>query len=180
MLTNIRRNDQKDSNETVDLIKAGELYIRDLGYITPTYLKAVIKASAYFLNRLPSQANIYTHEKEHFDWKTIDRRFTKSNLQTLELNVLIYKEHQSPCRLVIERVDDQEYEKRLKKAHQSAKSRGVGISDEHKIRCRYNAFITNVDKDILPGQTIRKIYYLRWQIELVFKTWKSFFEIHRF
>jgi len=26
---------------------------------------------------------------------------------------------------------------------------------------------------------VRKTYYLRWQIELVFKTWKSFFHIDK-
>ena len=39
-------------------------------------------------------------------------------------------------------------------------------------------FITNVSAEILPAQSIRKTYYLRWQVELVFKTWKSFFRIN--
>lgn len=44
---------------------------------------------------------------------------------------------------------------------------------------RYNTFITNVCCSILPVAVIRKTYYLRWQIELVFKTWKSFFRIDK-
>jgi IS4 transposase len=36
-----------------------------------------------------------------------------------------------------------------------------------------------VDREILPIEKIRRTYYLRWQIELVFKTWKSFFEINK-
>ena len=66
-LTNIKRNDQKDSMETVNLLSKGGLYIRDLGYITPTYLKAIVTEEAYFLNRLPAQINIYTLEKELLD-----------------------------------------------------------------------------------------------------------------
>ncbi len=34
-------------------------------------------------------------------------------------------------------------------------------------------------REILPYKKVRKTYYLRWQIELVFKTWKSFFEINK-
>lgn len=37
----------------------GELYIRDLGYVTPTYLKAVIQKGASFLNRNPMDKYLY-------------------------------------------------------------------------------------------------------------------------
>ncbi|MFT3947606.1 MAG: transposase [Agriterribacter sp.] len=59
-----------------------------------------------------------------------------------------------------------------------AKSKGVGISKEHKKKLHYNIYITNVEADILPASEIRRTYYLLWQIELVFKTWKSFFRIN--
>ena len=81
--------------------------------------------------------------------------------------------------MIIERVHEDEYKKRLKKAELRAKSLKVGVSKDHKIRCRYNAFITNVEKRILPIDKIRKTYHLRWQIELVFKTWKSFLHINK-
>ena len=97
----------------------------------------------------------------------------------MEMKVFIYKKDMIPCRLMIARVSDEEYVKRLKHAKNLAKSQGVGLSDKHRARCRYNAFITNVDSKILPLKKIREIYYLRWQIELVFKTWKSFFEINK-
>lgn len=54
--------------------------------------------------------------------------------------------------MIIEWVGNYKYRKRLHKAAESAKSRGVGVSDDHK---------------------------MRWQIELVFKSWKSFFEINK-
>lgn len=177
-LTNIRRNDQKDSNETLGLLAKGSLNIRDLGYITPSYLKAVIKEEAFFLNRMPPQASIYgAQSKKQITWKDIHREFNKTKSSAIELKVLLYEKHQIPCRLIIEKLDNATHKQRLKKAKNSAKSRGVGLSDDHRIRCGYNTFITNVDKDILPIENIRKAYYLRWQIELVFKTWKSFFEI---
>lgn len=177
-LTSIKRNDQKDSKETIDLITKSSLNIRDLGYITPSYLQAIIKKEAFFLNRIPPKASIYDPvNKKQITWKDIGRKFNKTKAAALELDILLYEKYLIPCRLIIEKLDDKAYKKRLKKAENSAKSRGVGLSDEHKIRCRYNTFITNVDKKILPIEKIRKAYYLRWQIELVFKTWKSFFEI---
>lgn len=178
-LTNIKNNDQKESNQTIGSICKGNLYIRDLGYITPTYLKAVMGEIAFYLNRLPGQANLYMPDKKPIDWASIHNKFNKTGIMAMDMDVLVYKKEQIACRLVIERVSESEYKKRLKNAINSAKSRGVGISKTHKIRCHYNTFITNVDKKTLPTEAIRRTYYLRWQVELVFKTWKSFFEINK-
>lgn len=37
----------------------------------------------------------------------------------------------------------------------------------------YSAFITNVPIEILSAEIIGTIYQLRWEIELIFKQWKS-------
>jgi Transposase DDE domain len=178
-LTKGTRNDQQDSKETLDLISKGDLHIRDLGYITPTYLKDIIDKKAYFLNRLPSQINVYSLEKELINWSEVHHKLKKSKDNTLDIDVLIYEKDLLKCRLLIEPVSDQEYRKRLERAKQLAKSQGTSVSEKHKIKCRYNTFITNIDRSILPIEKIRKSYYIRWQIELIFKTWKSFFEINK-
>ena len=178
-LTKSTRNDQQDSKEGIGLISEGALYIRDLGYITPTYLKAITGKGAYFLNRAPSKANIYMPENKLLDWKKIHRKLQRTVAGVLDMDVMLYEKERLPCRLIIEPVVDDEYEKRINNAKKRAKSQGVGVSDIHKIKCRYNIFVTNVDRDTLPAEKIRKTYYLRWQIELVFKTWKSFFEIDK-
>ena len=41
-----------------------------------------------------------------------------------------------------------------------------------------NLFITNVKTGQLPLEAVLQLYWLRWQIELVFKTWKSIFNLH--
>jgi Transposase DDE domain len=178
-LTKGLRNDQQDSKETVDAITQADLHIRDLGYITPTYLSAVVDKQAFFLNRLPPNAGVFTMAMKTFDWKKTDASFRKNSLLSLEAAVIVYEKNKIPCRLIIEKVSKAEYERRLEKARKSAKSRGVGISDLYKIKLRYNTFITNVSASILPVAIVRKTYYLRWQIELVFKTWKSFFNIDK-
>jgi len=178
-LTTIKTNDQQDSKQSIGTIEKGGFYLRDLGYITPTYLKGVIEKGASFLNRMPPQINVHTPDKKPIDWQKIANKFNKTGAGALDMDVLIYKKELLECRLVIERVTGDEYRKRLKHAEQSAKKHGVGLSKERKFKCRYNLFITNVDRTILPIEKIKKTYYLRWQIELVFKTWKSFFEINK-
>jgi hypothetical protein len=178
-LTTIRNNDQQDSKLNTESIQPGELYIRDLGYITPAYLKNIILKGAGFLNRIPPQAMVYTLDNNPIDWSFIDRKFNKMKADVVDMDVQIYQKELIGCRLIIERVSDEVYRKRIKQAEQSAKKHGVGLTQKHKIRCRYNTFITNISKQILPAEKLRKCYYLRWQIELVFKTWKSFLHIDK-
>ncbi|AGK53661.1 transposase for insertion sequence element D [Bacillus sp. 1NLA3E] len=40
-----------------------------------------------------------------------------------------------------------------------------------------NVYITNAPPEDVPTEHVHDLYLLRWQIELLFKTWKSFFEI---
>jgi hypothetical protein len=178
-LTNGLRNDQQDAKETIADITKGDLHIRDLGYITPTYLSAIVDKEAFFLNRLPMQAAVFTADMQPFDWEKLDRSFDQKGLTAMEVEVYIYEKHKIPCRLIIERVPQQEYKKRMNKTTQKAKSNKIGVSNLYKIKRKYNTYTTNVDAHILPVDIIRSTYYLRWQIELVFKTWKSFFHIHQ-
>ena len=173
------RNDQQDSKETTGSITRGDLHIRDLGYITPAYLSAVVGKEAFFLNRLPPKAGVFTTAMKPLNWKKTDAKFKKNALACMEIDVMIYEKEKIACRLIMERVNDEEYNRRLEKAGIRAKSSGVNLSELYKLKLRYNTFITNVCSSILPFTVIRKTYYLRWQIELVFKTWKSFFRIDK-
>jgi hypothetical protein len=178
-LTTIKRNDQQDSKQTIESISKGELYIRDLGYVTPIYLKAVIEKGAFFLNRLPPQATVYSLDSKKIDWVRIDRKLKKTATNALDMDVHIYQKEQITCRMIVERVDDDIYRKRIKKAEQAAKRHSVGLTKQHRIRCRYNIFITNAERQVLPLEKVRKSYYLRWQIELIFKTWKATVQINK-
>jgi len=62
---------------------------------------------------------------------------------------------------------------RRRQAHVVAKRRGYTPSQAHLTLMAWNLFITNVPATIWPPQTVGIVYPFRWQVELVFKTWKS-------
>ena len=41
-----------------------------------------------------------------------------------------------------------------------------------------NEYMTNTPTDIVPMGQVHDWYFLRWQIEILFKTWKSSFQIY--
>ena len=155
------------------------MHISDLGYITPTYLSAVVEEEDFLQNRVAPQCAVLTKPTKPINWKKIDCYFKMNALAKHELDVMIYEKNKIPWKLLIEPVSDAEYCRLFKKAVEKTKSSGSVPSELLKIMLKYNIFITNVTAKVLAFEVIRKIYYLRWQIELVFKTWKSFSKIDR-
>ncbi|MGR5986143.1 transposase [Bacillus cytotoxicus] len=43
---------------------------------------------------------------------------------------------------------------------------------------KVNLLVTNTSSEKLPATEVYAFYSLRWQIEILFKTWKSIFRIH--
>ena len=40
--------------------------------------------------------------------------------------------------------------------------------------------LTNLDRNIFDAEAVRALYSLRWQVELLFKEWKSYANLHKF
>lgn len=181
-LTQATRNDQTESRETVDDIRPGSLNIRDLGYITATYLSAVQEKGAYYLNRLPKVGVFIMVEGKYqpLDWEALDRKMKKANLPHLEYEVYL-GEGKIQSRMVLSPVPEQVANERVRKAARGGKrtSKGYQVSKEYKTKARYNIFITNVPKEILPNEQVVDGYRLRWQVELIFKAWKSNMKVHK-
>lgn len=180
-LTSGCRNDQQDSKESVDNITKGDLLIRDLGYVTTTYLKSVIKNEAYFLNRIPSQVHVYDDKAKHkkIDFDKVYKKMRKYNLPYLELDVTMGEKARIPCRLIVFLNKESTYKSRLKRTMKNTKSIGCKVSKEQKTKSRLDIYITNTKKEMIKPESIKSIYSLRWQIELVFKAWKSLCKIDK-
>ena len=179
-LTSARRNDQQDSRESISSIEKNDLLIRDLGYCTMPFIKGVISKGAYFVNRLPANTNVYIQKDNTFhlfEWKKVLGKIKKNRLTSYEQEVYLSRKDKVPVRIVIMPLPQEAYQKRLKKITFSASSKKYNVSDESKIKCAYNIYITNLDNSQLSEEQIRTVYSIRWQIELVFKTWKSYLSL---
>ena len=181
--TSAIRNDQQDSKETIDQIQKGSLNIRDLGYITTTYLKAISEKEAYFLNRLPKIGVFIKKDNENYNklnWKKLDKEMKSGNFEEKELEVYISEKDKIKCRMIIKSVPEKVKNERIRKSAQGGKrTKGYQLTDEHKIKAGYTIYITNVPQEKLSSAQIGHAYRLRWQIELVFKVWKSNLKIHK-
>jgi len=57
------------------------------------------------------------------------------------------------------------------------KKKGIEKSDNTIELLGISIYITNITEEVLNAKQIHYFYSLRWQIEIIFKTWKSIFSI---
>jgi hypothetical protein len=174
------RPDIKDAKETMLNFEKGDLIIRDLGYFSLEVIEQIQLNQASFISRIDSTTKVYTHKQgriKELDFEALHRLMLMQGLGRVELPVLIGKIARIPLRLVIELMPDNVYEKRMRAINKGNKKKNRRTSKEYAIRARYNLFVTNVKQDILAAGAISTIYKVRWQVELVFKAWKSTFGI---
>ncbi len=174
-----KEQDISDAGKTVENIGTNELIIRDLGYIRIDVLKKIEQKESFYLNRLNFGTNIY--EKKNDDFIQIDlgkvyKSMRIKKIFRIEKEVYVGKTEKFKTQMIIERLPESEYQKRVIKAKRTASRRGRTLSDEYKAQQGLNVFITNTK---IPANQVRLLYTLRWQIELMFKIWKSIGEIHK-
>jgi hypothetical protein len=179
--TKATQNDKSHSKKTLDQIGKGNLLIRDLGYVTHEYLAKVVQEEAFFINRLPPQWKpVETLTGKVIDWPALYLRMQTGKIGQFETTVTIGTGKEAfSCRLIAVPVPDQVWAERIRKGQKHAKSKGVALSDQYKKRCRFSIFITNAGNETISTANIVQLYRLRWQIELIFKTWKSLMGIHK-
>lgn len=175
-VTDALQQDMSDAQQHMDGIEKGSLIIRDLGYFSTRILEHVHKQQAYYITRTKARMNfIHAESGKNIEFDAVYRKMKRTNLGHMELPVII-GDKKLPSRLIVEMLPEKEVEKRIAKASREAQKKGRDLSDEYKSRARLNLFITNVPAEIATSQ-IRKIYQIRWQIELRFKAWKSFYDL---
>ena len=178
-ITDAKRCDLVDAKETVSSVLPGDLIIRDLGYFVLSLFGKFKKINAFFLSRLNAKCHVFKeHEQTAISFKELYNQMSQEKIPLLELTVTIGILERLPVRLIVQLVPDEVYEQRIRKIEKQNKKTGYKTSDDYKARCKFNLFITNVEEKDLPKEAVYKAYKIRWQIELMFKHWKSTCKIH--
>lgn len=172
-LTPAKRTDYQDAREKTDQIEKGDLVIRDLGYFSMPVLRSIAETGAFFLSRLKTKMSVFDENCRQVNFCDLYSQMVKNKTPRVQIRALIGEKERLPVRMCIELVSEQVYEKRIRAIEKENKSKGSQTSQEFRIRARFNILITNVKEEDLPAENMYKLYKTRWQIELVFKTWKS-------
>ena len=148
-------------------LQAGDLVLRDRGYLTTSEVKRHLDAGADCIYR-------HKHKVCYLDPQTkmpIDLAFMLKQYGHLDCTVLLNNEQQTPVRLVAAPVSEEIANLRRMKAKMN--QRGHAPSKVNLALMSWSIFITTIDEHQASFDNLLAIYGLRWRIESIFKTWKS-------
>jgi hypothetical protein len=162
------------SDRVLRFIKPNDLIVRDLGYFSISTFKAIDLAGAYFLSRLKAGVHFYLNEKdkEPLDLSEYLKRKIFFDVNVIEVKGYLGKE-KVPARLVIYRQSEEVTNQRRRIANKQSRKKGETLSKNKKLLLSFSIFVTNAPITILSTSSVGTIYRLRWEIELIFKRWKS-------
>jgi len=171
-------NDLSISPNTIEHLNRGDLHIADLGYFVLKDFRDINDLGAYFLSRYKSKTNIYLGEDDENKFDLIpylDEQ--KDNIIEFK-EIYIGKDERLKCRMICYRLPKDVADTRIRKKRAEYKKKGLNPpSKELLANLRYAIFITNIPKEKVSAEMIGTLYKIRWQIELIFKEFKSLMNI---
>ena len=165
--------DNKYVETVVELARPHSLFLFDLGYFKLAAFATIAAAQAYFLSRLNHQTTLREVVGGRHQALDLARSLAHETRAVLEKAVVLGAYERVAARLIAVRMPEAIVNERRRQARAVAKKRGYTPSQAHLTLLAWNLFITNVPATVWPPKTVGIAYSLRWQVELVFRAWKS-------
>jgi len=159
--------------EYLKVVEGGSLTLVDLGYFCLDAFRAMAQKSAYFLSRYFYPTGLLDEFGKRIDLARLLRKQTGTHNE-VQVKLGCRSQHQLPCRLIILRNPKEVTEKRRRRAKEHAKKRGTTLSQTYLFMLGWTLFITNAPDPMIGLKHVYDFYRMRWQIELIFKLWKSY------
>ena len=176
-LKSFRDNDQSYAFDIFDLAKAGDLVIRDLGYLVMDCLIAMIEKHIFFISRLRSNIDVFDNQGVKINLLRCLNDAFRNGADWVDWQIKISAK-QVPGRLIGLKTPKEVAEKRVEKAKNNRHSKS-NHSEQYYEMLNYAILITNVDDKVLQPHQVLLVYALRWRIECIFKCWKSHMNLQK-
>jgi hypothetical protein len=146
-------------------LEAGECILRDLGFFKLQALAQHQAQGGYWISRALSSLTVYNLAGQRLDWSEL--------LQDGFDGWVGVGRSQLQVRLLVFAVPKKVQQARLERLEAEAKRRAQPLSLQTRLLAAWDIYLCNVPEELLNPAEVRVLARLRWQIELLFKLWKS-------
>jgi hypothetical protein len=164
-----RANDHATPLQTAGLA-AGSLHLRDLGFFDLDVLQAIDAAGAFFVSRLQDGTAVFAADGTRL---RLGAYLGGQRGNGVDVPVRLGLRQRLACRLVAVRVPQEVADRRRQQAYAKGRKKGYTPSQEKLALCDWNFYVTNAPADQLSVEDVLALARARWQIECLFKQWKS-------
>jgi hypothetical protein len=151
-------------------LPGGALWLADLGYWRLDTLQTLEQQGVYWLSRLQVQSAIYDTAGQQRDLLAL---LDAQSAETVDLAVTLGEVHRLPARLLAVRVPQAVADERRRRLRAVARKKGRMVRARRLALAAWTMLVTHVPSDRLTVREALVLGRARWQIELLFKLWKS-------
>jgi hypothetical protein len=154
-------------------LPAGALHIGDLGFFDGSAFAGLTRQGVYWLTRLPARVSV---RPGGGDWRELAawlRHLERRGIERFDGVAGLVRLTPVPARLLVLRCPAAEAARRRRKLRDRLRRKGKTAGRRQLTLCGWWALATNVPPEKLRASEAWELYRCRWQIELVFKRWKS-------
>jgi Transposase DDE domain len=148
----------------------GGLALADLSYFSLEKFRSWGLAGAYWLSRLKVRTAVYDGQERRLALLAVLRA---AGDHDVDLDVHLGSGQRLACRLIAHRVPAEVARLRRRRLREKGQRRGEPVSALALALADWTILVTNVPGALLSVEEALALARMRWQIELVFKRWKS-------
>lgn len=151
-------------------LPAGTLHLADLGFFCLKRLQELDEQKVFWLTRVQAGTRLLD---------AMGRRWTLADFlnqqvaDTVDVSLTLGLKHSVPCRFLAMRVPASVAALRRQRQKTNARNRRRNVHADQSTLADWNVYATNVPCEMLSVQEAWVLARCRWQIELLFKLWKS-------
>lgn len=150
---------------------AGSLSILDLGYFSLKRFGELTGSGASWISRWQQGTSAFHPDGSPLDLLAYARRHYGDG--PIDMPIRLGVVDRIACRLILVRVPQEIADRNRRRAHEKAAKHGRVATRECLAWCDWTAYVTNCPAELLSWKEVVVLYRTRWQIELLFKLWKS-------
>jgi hypothetical protein len=166
---------------TLEPLAEGTLEIADLGFFDTDRFADHNRRDVWWLSRLPARISVRPKDPEQDpdedpDWQELAdwlKQLAKTGADHWEGTLEVAKSSPLSMRVLVTRCPHQEAARRRRKLRAQMKKKGKTAGWRQLVLCDWWVLATNIPAQKLTRSEASELYRTRWQIELVFKRWKS-------
>ena len=162
--------------KTAPPLPQGSLRLADLAYFSLDALQKLTENGIYWISRLKANSYLADDDGERLDLENMLSAEAENTF--IHKSIRIGKTKQLQVYLVAERLSEAEMNKRRRSIGYRAKRKAQTPSKTLLRLAGWNLYITNIEPHRLTPKQISAVVGIRWQIELIFKSFKSLSKIH--